>query len=123
MVPIDGESAHRSGRLSRDKENDHSDEISRLEAALEEYPDEVYYNISAESHSEAGDVEKGFAESDIVVEDTYVIPRVHQTYMEPHVSVASADSSGKITVWASTQGPFAITFRYRWDTRYPIDAN
>ena len=28
--------------------------------------------------------------------------------MEPHVSVASADSSGKITVWASTQGPFAI---------------
>ena len=95
-------------RLSRDKENDHSDEISKLEAALEEYPDEVYYNISAESHSDAGDVEKGFAESDVVVEDTYVIPRVHQTYMEPHVSVASADSSGKITVWASTQGPFAI---------------
>ncbi len=95
-------------KLTRDKENDHSDEISKLEAALEEYPDEVYYNISAESHSEAGDVEKGFAESDVVVEDTYVIPRVHQTYMEPHVSVASADSSGKVTVWASTQGPFAI---------------
>ena len=95
-------------KLSRDKENDHSDEISKLEAELENYPDEVYYNISAESHSEAGDVEKGFAESDVVVEDTYVIPRVHQTYMEPHVSVASADSSGKITVWASTQGPFAI---------------
>ena len=95
-------------RLSRDKENDRSDEISKLEAELENYPDEVYYNISAESHSEAGDVEEGFAESDVVVEDTYVIPRVHQTYMEPHVSVASADSSGKITVWASTQGPFAI---------------
>ena len=95
-------------KLSRDKENDHSDAISKLEAELENYPDEVYYNISAESHTEAGDVEKGFAESDVVVEDTYVIPRVHQTYMEPHVSVASADSSGKITVWASTQGPFAI---------------
>ncbi|MDE0552985.1 MAG: xanthine dehydrogenase family protein molybdopterin-binding subunit [Candidatus Poribacteria bacterium] len=95
-------------RLSRDKENDHSDEISKLESELDNYPDEVYYNISAETHSEAGDIEKGFAESDIVVEDTYVIPRVHQTYMEPHVSVASADSSGKITVWASTQGPFAI---------------
>ena len=95
-------------RLSRDKENDHSDEISKLEAELENYPDEVYYNISAETHSDAGDIEKGFAESDVVVEDTYVIPRVHQTYMEPHVSVASADSSGKVTVWASTQGPFAI---------------
>ena len=102
------EIATRIRRLSRDKENDHSDAISKLEAELENYPDEVYYNISAESHSEAGDIEKGFAESDVVVEDTYVIPRVHQTYMEPHVSVASADSSGKITVWASTQGPFAI---------------
>ena len=27
---------------------------------------------------------------------------------EPHVSVADVDSTGKVTVWASTQGPFAI---------------
>ncbi len=93
--------------LSGDQENN-SAEIRKLEAELEKYTDEVYYNISAETHTEAGDIEKGFEECDVVVEDTYVIPRVHQTYMEPHVSVASADSSGKVTVWASTQGPFAI---------------
>lgn len=95
-------------RLSRDDSEDHSEETSQLEAQLEMLEEDVYYNISAETHTDVGDVEKGFAESDVVVEDTYIIPRVHQTYMEPHVSVASADSTGKVTVWASTQGPFAI---------------
>ena len=96
-------------KLERDKSaEDHSAEIAELNAQLEALEDDVYYNISAETHSAAGDVEQGFAESDLVVEDTYVIPRVHQTYMEPHVSVADVDSTGKVTVWASTQGPFAI---------------
>ena len=100
--------SNRLKRLSRDDSEDHSEETSQLEAQLEMLEEDVYYNISAETHTDIGDVEKGFAESDIVVEDTYIIPRVHQTYMEPHVSVASADSTGKVTVWASTQGPFAI---------------
>ena len=95
-------------KLERDKAQDHSAAIAELNAQLEATEDEIYYNISAETHSAAGDVELGFAESDLVVEDTYVIPRVHQTYMEPHVSVADVDSTGKVTVWASTQGPFAI---------------
>ena len=95
-------------KLERDKSQDHSAEIAELNAQLEALEEDVYYNISAETHSAAGDVEQGFAESDLVVEDTYVIPRVHQTYMEPHVSVADVDSTGKVTVWASTQGPFAI---------------
>ena len=95
-------------KLERDKSQDHSAEIAELNAQLEAIEDDVYFNISAETHSAAGDVEQGFAESDLVVEDTYVIPRVHQTYMEPHVSVADVESTGKVTVWASTQGPFAI---------------
>ena len=96
-------------KLERDKSPaDHSAEIAELNAQLKATEDDVYYNISAETHSAAGDVEQGFAESDLVVEDTYVIPRVHQTYMEPHVSVADVESTGKVTVWASTQGPFAI---------------
>ena len=95
-------------QLSLDDSEDHSEERNALETRLEALAQDVYFNISAETHTEVGDVESGFAESDIVVENTYTIPRVHQTYMEPHVSVASADSAGKVTVWASTQGPFAI---------------
>jgi len=94
--------------LSKEQDQDNSAEIERLNAELAELDDEIYYNVAGEAHEEAGDVEKGFAESDIVVEDTYTIPRVHQVYMEPHVSVAHAEPSGKLTVWASTQGHFAI---------------
>ncbi len=95
-------------KFEDDSSQDHSTEIDELNAQLKDLEDELYYNISAETHSAAGDIEQGFAESDLVVEDTYIIPRVHQTYMEPHVSVADVESTGKVTVWASTQGPFAI---------------
>ena len=93
---------------SLQRKDEDSEEIRQLQAELDTLDEPLYYNISGENHTDAGDVEKGFAESDIIVEDTYVIPRVHQTYMEPHVSVAQVDSTGKVTVWASTQGPFAI---------------
>ena len=95
-------------KLSKDTGEDNSAEIERLNAELGELDDEIYYNVAGETHESAGDVEQGFAESDVVVEGTYTIPRVHQVYMEPHVSVAQAEPSGKLTVWASTQGHFAI---------------
>ncbi len=95
-------------KLEDDQSQEHGAEVAALNAQLGDLQDEIYYNISAETHSAIGDAEKGFAESNLVVEDTYIIPRVHQTYMEPHVSVADVDSTGKVTVWASTQGPFAI---------------
>ena len=66
------------------------------------------YNICNESHNAFGDVDRAFAESDIIIEDAYNIPRVHQTYMEPHAVVANVDGHGNVTVWTSTQGIFAI---------------
>ncbi|MFN3651599.1 MAG: xanthine dehydrogenase family protein molybdopterin-binding subunit [Armatimonadota bacterium] len=65
-------------------------------------------NVAQEAHFEAGDVEAGFAEADFVLEDVYRIPRVHQTYIEPHACVARVDASGKVTIWTSTQSIFAI---------------
>lgn len=65
-------------------------------------------NIVAETHFEYGDVNAAFAEADHVFEDTYSIPRVHQTYIEPHACLAKVEPNGKITVWTSTQSIFAI---------------
>jgi CO/xanthine dehydrogenase Mo-binding subunit len=65
-------------------------------------------NICAETHFAYGDVEKAFAESDHVFEDTYSIPRVHQTYIEPHACLAKVEPNGRVTVWTSTQSIFAI---------------
>jgi CO/xanthine dehydrogenase Mo-binding subunit len=51
-----------------------------------------------------GDVEAGFAEADVVVENVYECPPVQHVSMEPHVCVAQWDS-GRLTVWASNQAP------------------
>ena len=82
-----------------------------------------YYNISAESHSDAGDVEKGFAESDVVVEDTYVIPRVHPNLH----GTARLCRQCRLIRQSHCLGIHARSIRYpfgyRWDTRYSVDAN
>jgi xanthine dehydrogenase molybdenum-binding subunit len=65
-------------------------------------------NVAQEAHFEAGDVEAGFREADFILEGVYRIPRVHQTYIEPHACVARVEPSGKVQVWTSTQSIFAI---------------
>lgn len=66
------------------------------------------HNICAETHAAYGDVDAAFQKADYVFEDTYSIPRVHQTYIEPHACVARVEPNGKITIWTSTQSIFAI---------------
>lgn len=65
-------------------------------------------NVAQETHFEAGDMEAGFAAADEIVENVYRVPRVHQTYIEPHACVAKVEPSGKINIWTSTQSIFAI---------------
>jgi CO/xanthine dehydrogenase Mo-binding subunit len=63
-------------------------------------------NVSQTAHVTRGDVAKGFAESDVIVERTYRVPMVHQGYLEPHAVLAEWDTMGQLTLWASTQGSF-----------------
>src|SRR5262247_1588704 len=63
-------------------------------------------NISQQARLQRGDVAKAFAESDVVIENTYRVPMVHQGYLEPHAVLAQWDNSGNLTLWASTQGSF-----------------
>jgi CO/xanthine dehydrogenase Mo-binding subunit len=63
-------------------------------------------NVSQTAHVKRGDVAKGFAESDVIVEKTYRVPMVHQGYLEPHAVLADWDTTGQLTLWASTQGSF-----------------
>jgi CO/xanthine dehydrogenase Mo-binding subunit/aerobic-type carbon monoxide dehydrogenase small subunit (CoxS/CutS family) len=55
-----------------------------------------------------GNVERALGEADVVVEDTFVFPRVQHVAMEPHAAVASWDEGDGLTVWASTQNPFSV---------------
>nr|WP_234804174.1 xanthine dehydrogenase family protein molybdopterin-binding subunit [Ensifer adhaerens] len=55
-----------------------------------------------------GDIDKGFAEADFVLEGTFAGGRPHPAYMEPNVCVADWDGSNKLTFWTSTQTSFMV---------------
>ncbi len=55
-----------------------------------------------------GDVEAGFREADVVLENTFRTQTVHQGYLEPQTTVAKVDFEGKVTVWSSSQGIFRV---------------
>ena len=50
-----------------------------------------------------GSVEAGFAEADVVVENTYRVPFVDHAYLEPESGVAWIDEHGVVTLRVSTQ--------------------
>jgi len=55
-----------------------------------------------------GDVGKGFAEADVIVEGEYGFGRPVPAYMEPNVCTCQWDANGKLTVWSSTQTAFMV---------------
>ena len=65
-------------------------------------------NIASQVDFDRGDIDKGFAEADVIVEDTWRSPWVHQSYIEPHATIADYDAAGELSVWTSTQAPFFI---------------
>ena len=65
-------------------------------------------NIASIGPFQRGDVEAGFAAADVIVERTFTTKAVHQGYIEPHACVADVGQDGKATIWASSQGHFAV---------------
>jgi xanthine dehydrogenase YagR molybdenum-binding subunit len=56
---------------------------------------------------ERGDVEKGFQEADVVVEDTFRTQVVHHAQLEVHVCVADWEGD-QLTVYETTQATFSV---------------
>ena len=65
-------------------------------------------NIAAHLHAEVGDVERGFAESDLVVEGEYIVPQVQQTPIENHIVITYWDEDDRLVVRTSTQVPYHV---------------
>ena len=65
-------------------------------------------NITTQMDMGRGDLEKGFAEADVIVERTYYVPTCHQGYIEPHACVAKVDETGLVDIWCCTQGAFSV---------------
>ena len=69
-----------------------------------EKPSNVFRVVS----KERGDIDKGFAEADIVVEREFRSQPVHQGYIEPQALIAAASEDGSVELWTTTQGHFVI---------------
>ena len=65
-------------------------------------------NVCTLLDNDRGDVDAAFKAADFVFEDTFRSQAINQGFLEPMACVASVDPSGRINVWASTQGPYQI---------------
>jgi CO/xanthine dehydrogenase Mo-binding subunit len=55
-----------------------------------------------------GEVEEGFRQSDVVIENTFTVPAVHQGYIEPHSSLVRVNADGTADIWSSNKSPFSM---------------
>ena len=64
-------------------------------------------NVCHHERYEQGDVARGFAAADLIVEETFEFPMIYQYAMEPHTCVARVTQGG-ITLWTSSAHPFLV---------------
>lgn len=65
-------------------------------------------NICHHTSLKQGDIEQGFSESDIILEDTFTTPVAQHCHLEPHNSLAWFDEHGRLNVQTGTQTPFGV---------------
>ena len=55
-----------------------------------------------------GDVEAGFAQADLIVENTFTVPRVHQSFLEPHCCLVWIDERDRLQMWSPNKVPHGL---------------
>jgi len=72
------------------------------------HPIEAPTNVFINMNWRKGDVEPGFREADLIVENVFTTQPVHQAYIEPHACVVQAQVGGITDIWACSKVPFAL---------------
>ena len=65
-------------------------------------------NVASHQRFQLGDVAKGLAAADHILEHEYRCATVHQGYIEPHAATAMWNADGFLTLWCTTQGAFTV---------------
>jgi CO/xanthine dehydrogenase Mo-binding subunit len=82
--------------------------VIREGAADATVPDGMPPNVVRYMEFGRGDVAAGFAEADLVMENTYKTEATHQGYIEPHACVGQMGADDKGEMWVCTQGQWWI---------------
>jgi len=79
--------------------------VTNPEEALKPYAPLIHEkgNLLLEFHVIKGDVQAGFKEADVIVEETYTTTWIDHAYLEPDAGISCVDEEGKITVICPTQ--------------------
>jgi len=64
-------------------------------------------NISNHFKIRKGDADGAWEQCAAIVERKYRIPHIQHVPIEPHVAIARVDETGQVTLWGSSQSPFA----------------
>lgn len=80
-------------------------DYSYVEAAFTPIPGT---NIANHTKLRKGDIEKGFQDSNFIVERRYTNPSVQHVPMETHVAIGKWGKGDTLRVWTSAQSPFTV---------------
>ncbi len=85
------------------------DDINELEYMKGVFFPQPDSNIASWNKTIKGDINKGFEEADVIIENEMSLPAVGHVPMETHAVIAQADPySNKVKIWTSAQSPFAV---------------
>lgn len=65
-------------------------------------------NIQGYTRIAKGEIERGFAEADLIFEHTFRTSSMHQGYIEPRACTVNIDSDGTVRIWCSCQSPYGL---------------
>ena len=71
-------------------------------------PVEKLGNVFAYLKWGKGDLEAGFRQADLIVENRFTTQVTHQSYLEPHACVVHTHADGGADVWSCSKTPFAV---------------
>jgi CO/xanthine dehydrogenase Mo-binding subunit len=52
-----------------------------------------------------GDIDTGFGQADVIVENTFTVARVHQAFLEPHCCLVWIDEQERVQMWSPNKAP------------------
>lgn len=81
-----------------------SDSALRSSAAIV-HPENSEGNVLKRQRMARGNIEEGFALSDIIIENTYTTPFNEHAYLETEAGVAYIDENGRVIIMACSQAP------------------
>ncbi|GAB1481433.1 xanthine dehydrogenase family protein molybdopterin-binding subunit [Treponema sp.] len=77
-------------------------------------------NIANLTKLRKGDVERGFEESEWIIEREYTNPSVQHVPMETHVAIVQWKIGDDVTIWTSAQSPFTVRALFCYTFKLPL---